>query len=194
MARKGDGIYLRNNAWWLDAIINGQRYQIRLGKNIKRTAAADIAMMKRSPILKGKAGIARKRRDISFEDAKKAFLEWTKANKRPKPLRSYTQGMDQLEKNFKGKKLSEIHSFLIEKHKQRRAAEDAKIAANRELTCLKTLFNRCIDWKRYGGENPTRRVKKFEESEGSLFNRGRGISVAGISKRPPPDNNSFGDF
>ena len=94
MARKGDGLYLRKNTWWLDAIINGQRYQIRLGKNIKRSAAAEIAMMKRSAILKGEAGIARKRRDISFEDAKKAFLEWTKANKRPKTLRSYTQCMD----------------------------------------------------------------------------------------------------
>jgi hypothetical protein len=80
MARKGDGIYLRNNTWWLDASINGLRHQIRLGKNIKRTAAADIAMMKRSAILKGEAGIARKRRDISFEDAKKEFWEWTKAN------------------------------------------------------------------------------------------------------------------
>jgi len=166
MARKGDGLYLRKNTWWLDAIINGQRYQIRLGKNIKRSAAADIAMMKRSAILKGEAGIARKRRDIGFEDAKKAFLEWTKANKRPKTLRSYTQCMDQLEKSFKGMKLSDIHSFLIEKHKQRRASEDAKISANRELTCLKILYNRCVDWKRYEGENPTRKVKKFEESEG----------------------------
>jgi integrase len=46
--------------------------------------------------------------------------------------------------------------------------ENAKIAANREITCLKTLYNRCIDWKRYEGENPARKVKKFEESEGKL--------------------------
>jgi len=30
MARKGDGIYLRKNTWWLDAVINGRRYQMPL--------------------------------------------------------------------------------------------------------------------------------------------------------------------
>ena len=30
------------------------------------------------------------------------------------------------------------------------------------------LANRCVDWKRYDGENPTRKVMKFEESEGEV--------------------------
>ena len=168
MARKGDGIFKRGKIWRLDCYINGQRWQLPLGKGITRTAAAEIATAKRAAILKGEAGIAHKKKDISFEDAKRVFLEWAKANKRPKTLRSYVQCTNQLEKSFRGMKLSEIHTFLIEKHKQRRAAEDAKIAANREITCLKTLYNRCIDWRRYEGENPARKVKKFEESEGKL--------------------------
>ena len=27
MARKGDGIFLRNKTWWLDAVVNEVRYQ-----------------------------------------------------------------------------------------------------------------------------------------------------------------------
>ena len=168
MARKGDGIFKRGKVWRLDCIINGQRYQVSLGKGINRTTAAQIATAKRTAILENEAGIGKKKKDISFDDAAKIFLEWTKANKRAKTLRSYTQCIRQLKKSFAGKKLSEIHPFLIEKHKQKRAAEDAKIAANREITCLKSLYNRCIDWKRYEGENPARRVKRFEESEGKV--------------------------
>ncbi len=81
MARKGDGIYLRKNTWWLDAIINGRRYQMPLGKKIKRTTAAEIATAKRAGILKGEIGIARKKKDLRFEDGARIFLDWTKIHK-----------------------------------------------------------------------------------------------------------------
>jgi integrase len=60
-------------------------------------------------------------------------------------------------------KLSEIHPFLIEKHKQARIADGHRVAINRELTALKVLFNRCRDWKKYEGENPVRSVKQIDE-------------------------------
>jgi integrase len=163
-----DGIYKRGRAWWLEFRHKGIRYQFSLGRNISRSVAAEIAITKRAAVLKGEAGIGRKRRDIAFDDAKNIFLEWVKANRRAKTYRSYSQCLAQLEKSFKGKTLGQIHPFLVEKHKQRRVAENARIAANREITCLKTLYNRLIDWKKYEGENPARRVKKLEESEGKV--------------------------
>jgi len=47
-------------------------------------------------------------------------------------------------------------------------AAGAKIAANRELTCLKSIFNRCIEWKRFEGENPVKTVKLTREPKGRL--------------------------
>ncbi len=168
MGRKGDGLYKRGKAWWVEFRHQGTRYQFSLGRNIPRGVAAEIAIAKRSAVLRGDAGIGRKRADIVFEDARQIFLEWVKANKRPKTHRSYSQCLGQLEKSLGGKKLSQIHPFLIEKHKQKRVAEHACVAANREITVLKILYNRLIDWKKYEGENPARKVKKLEESEGKL--------------------------
>jgi len=54
MARKGDGIYKRGNAWRLDCVINGQRYRLPLGRKISRSA---IAIAKRAAILKGELGL-----------------------------------------------------------------------------------------------------------------------------------------
>jgi hypothetical protein len=34
MARRGDGIYLRRNTWWLDFTHEGTRHVARLGKGI----------------------------------------------------------------------------------------------------------------------------------------------------------------
>jgi hypothetical protein len=79
------------------------------------------------------------------------FLKWSQANHRPRTTLNYRGFLDQLRKSFKGKMLSEIHPFNVEKHKQARIAADAKIAANRELYCLKNLFYRCIEWNKVRG-------------------------------------------
>src|SRR5262249_46738689 len=60
MARRGDGLYQRGTrvkTWRLQFIHQGQRHQIRLGKGIPRSVAADLASVKRAGILTGEAGI-----------------------------------------------------------------------------------------------------------------------------------------
>ena len=172
--RYGDGIYLRNQTWWLDCRINGTRYQMPLGKGISRTVAAELAQVKRAAILRGEVGIGRKKKDITFEGAAELFLEWAKANKRPKTVAGYRGSIKYLKEFFKGHKLSEISPFLIEKYKLKRTGEgkrrkaNGKVAVNRDMACLKALFNRCIDWNKYEGANPVRKVKFFKESKGNV--------------------------
>src|SRR5262245_33750340 len=138
MARRGDGLVLRGKTWWLDFTHMGQRHQSRLGKNVSRTVAGELAAVERAKILKGEVGIGgRKRKDITFEKAAEEFMKWAVANKRLKTVLSYRDCVKQLQKSFQGRKLSEINPFLIEKHKQKRLAEKAKVASNRETTCLK---------------------------------------------------------
>lgn len=74
MARHGDGIYRRGKVWRLDAVISGQRYQLPLGKGITRGVALELASIERAKILRNEAGIDRKKKDISFEDAAKEFI------------------------------------------------------------------------------------------------------------------------
>jgi integrase len=168
MARKGDAIYKRGKAWWLDFKHQGKRHQVSLGRSITRSAALDIAVRKRSAILSGEAGIGKKRKDFSFDKAKEDFLAWAQANKRPGTVRGYVSIMNILGGFFGGKKLSEIHPFLIEKYKQKRLAEGAKVAVNRELSRLRTLFNLCLAWKKFEGENPARRFARAPESRGRV--------------------------
>src|SRR5215510_1268107 len=104
MARRGDGLYQRGKSktWWLEFVHDGRRQFVRLGKGItrtvareiaqvkrtvareiaqvKRTVAREIAQVKRASILKGEAGIGRKRLDIGLDQAKEAFLQWAEAH------------------------------------------------------------------------------------------------------------------
>src|SRR6266508_2839863 len=121
MARRGDGIYQRGKTWWLDFVHDGRRHHARLGKGINRTVAGELDSVKRAAILKGEAVIGgRKRKDVAFDDAAKEFLAWAKAEKKPKTAKLYGECLTQLKHSFAGKRLSDLHPFLIEKHKRAR--------------------------------------------------------------------------
>jgi integrase len=168
VGRKGDGLYLRGKTWWLDFVHQGRRHHARLGKSISRTAAREIASVRRAEILKGEAGIGRKKKDATFEKALEEFVRWANVNKRVNTVKSYRQCLVHLQRSFAGRRLSEIHPFLVEKHKRVRVESGAPVAANRELTVLKLLFNRCRDWGLFEGENPARTVKRVKEPKGRL--------------------------
>ncbi|PYV88673.1 MAG: hypothetical protein DMG05_15235 [Acidobacteria bacterium] len=102
MARRGDGLVLRGKTYWLDFIHMGERHQARLGRNINKTVARELAAVERAKILRGEAGIGRKRKDILFDRAAQEFLCWAKANKRPKTVSCYSEFITGLEKNLKG--------------------------------------------------------------------------------------------
>jgi integrase len=185
MARKGDGIYKRGGAWRLDFVHNGKRHVVSLGRRITRTAAAEIAQVKRAAILKGELGIGgKKRRDIPFETAAAEFLTWAAANKRPKTATGYKSILTPLKAFFGGKMLSDISPFLVEKYKQKRLAQGRKVAVNRELSRLRTLFNLCIAWKKFEGDNPARRYKAAPESRGRYLSDTEETALLEASTEP----------
>jgi site-specific recombinase XerD len=157
MARSGDGIYKRGQTWYLDTRINGTRYVRKLGKGISKTVARELAGVKRTEILKAEAGIApKKRKDITFDKAAEEFLKAFENTDRPHMYRCFKSQVKNLKTVFSGKRLSEINRFLIEKYKQARFKDDARVAVNRELSCLRNIFNRCMegDHPKYEGANP----------------------------------------
>ena len=168
MARRGDALYLRGKTWWLDFRHNGTRHAVRLGNRISRSVAKELASVKRGAILKGEAGIGKKRKDAPFEKVKGAFLDWTITNKRPRTVRVYRQALARLARSFSQKTLTQISSFDIERHKRDRAEKGARIQANREVAVLKNLFNKAKAWGLYEGENPALGVKFLEEPKRRL--------------------------
>lgn len=163
MARKGDGLYLRGSTWYLDCRIDGARHVVRLGKNISRTVAGELANVKRAAILKGDAGIGRKNKDLSFKDAREKFEAWADANKKPNTVTTYKECLRRLAESFGNNRLSEIVPFHVEAHKQKRIQAGARVRANRELAVLKALFHRCQDWALFEGLNPVCKVKLVKE-------------------------------
>src|SRR5262245_35637888 len=121
MARTGDGIYERGKGnWWIDIQINGKRYQEHLGKGITRSVARELAQVRRAAILKGEAGIGKKRKDLLFKEARNKFEEKWVSEKRFTTQRGYLQCLERVARTFNDKRLSEITPFSIEAFKSER--------------------------------------------------------------------------
>jgi integrase len=195
MARRGDGLILKGKTWYLEARINGVRYQKRLGKNISRSVAAELASVQRGSILKGEAGIGgKKRKDIGFAEARKRFEDWMNSEKKMNTCRSYSACLRALAKTFGDKRLSEISTWQLDLYKQQRAggaklAETARhadtsdaewarlckqaqhgapVRVNRELGVMKILYNKMISWNLFDGLNPVCAVKLRKEPKTRL--------------------------
>lgn len=169
MARRGDGLYLRGSMWYLDFYHQGNRCTERLGSGIKRSVALELAAVRRAQFLRGELGIGpKKAKDLLIEEAVKAVLDSAAINKKPNTVRSYTQHGEEITASFKGKRLSQICRFDVERHKSRRAEAGARVRANREVAFLKNVYNRCKEWGLYEGENPAVGVKLLKEPQQRL--------------------------
>lgn len=66
--------------------------------------------MKHAAIVKSKAGIRCRRKDLSFDEAKQKFEAWIKAEKRASAVHGYAECLTQLAGAFSGKRSSKITS------------------------------------------------------------------------------------
>jgi integrase len=97
-------------------------------------------------------GIKAKTKVALFDDMVKAYLNWSRGNKdswktdehRAKPLK----------KAFKGKLMSDINPFMVEKYKMARAKMVQKSTVNKELILASQVFERAVEWGKFDGENP----------------------------------------
>ena len=169
MARRGDGIYQRGKTWWLDFRHDGRRHVARLGKGINRTVAGELASVQRAAILKGEAGIGGpKRKDLLFDKAADEYLAWADANKRRLTAKTYRACIERLRAVFGNRRLGELSPFDLERYKRGRIEAGVLVMVNRELQCLRSLYNRCAEWGLYEGSNPAAHVKPLRESPGRL--------------------------
>ena len=64
------------------------------------------------------------------------------------------------------------------------------VAVNRERSCLKNSFNRCIEWKKFEGANPVKGIQLVKEIRGRLrwldYDEEERLLAAELPSRPGP--------
>lgn len=152
-------IFKKNKSWFIDYYYKGKRKREKIGPN--RKLAEAVLSKRKLEIAENRYLNVKSAHAISFEELAELYLDYAKSNKR-----SWARdrlSLKTLGKEFDGLRAEQLDSFLIEKYKQKRLKDVSPATVNRELACLKHLYNKGIEWDKCGG-NPVRKVKFFKEN------------------------------
>lgn len=151
--------------FYVDFYANGRRIRYRIGTN--RKIAEAVFKKKTLEALEGKFLDVRKERKVKFEDFAQGYLSGHAAKK--KSYHSDVDTIKRLNKFFGGKFLHEITRKMIEGFQIERAKEVSGATINRNLACLKCIFNKAIEWGDFSGKNPVKGIKFFKEQQRQRF-------------------------
>jgi integrase len=143
-------VYKRGGVYWFCFIYQGKR--IRKSTHLKKKPdARDYASAYRTKLVNKEVGIKEVKPVPTFDKAMKDFLAWSKAEHSAHPAthRRYETSSVALKKYFKSMSLDQITPDVVERFKAKRAKQKSPhtervvrpATVNRELACLKVLFN-----------------------------------------------------
>ena len=151
-------IYQRGKSYYYDFVHKGQRYTGCIGP-VSRTVAKEEEHRKKTEVIEQRLNPAKARKSPRFEAFAEDYLEWSKANKKPRSYERDGTSLVALRAYFSGRNLSDINPWLIEKYKKERKEKGkSNQTVNLELACLKAIFSKAMIWKK-ATENPVKQVK-----------------------------------
>ncbi len=158
-------IYQRKGVWYIDYSFNGRRLRKAVGRSKK---IADLALKKvELEIARGEfLGVVEPKK-VLFDKLCEEYLIFSKANKASSSYERDQLSIKHWLQAFHGKLMTEVSSYELESYKNRRRDEVAPATVNRELSCIKHMFNKAVQWG-YLTDNPIRNVTKFKEPPGRV--------------------------
>jgi integrase len=168
----------RGGVYWFEFVYGGRRYRKSTGVKNQRDAR-EIEAAYRTALAKGDVGITERKTVPAFRVAMSDFLQWSAlSHKKPTHTRYKTSSVALL-KHFRDSALDKIGPEEVERFKTTRAGEYKTVrgegkriktnkrlrpaTVNRELACLKALFNFVIKADLVA-KNPVSRVKMLAEN------------------------------
>lgn len=158
------GVYKRKDfpaSYYIRFKHNGKIKRISVRAN-NYNLAEKILNKKKAEIAENKFLDIKKEKLILIEDIAKLFLEkHSKVFK--KSFKKDISRVNVILKYFRGKYLQHITVDCLNEYVLTKKDKVKTATINRELACLKTIFNKAIEWG-YANENPVRKVKLLPEN------------------------------
>jgi len=165
-------IFKKNGNWYIDYYCDLVRFRQKIGPSKKQ--AEQMLAIRQAEILQGRFDIKAHRKSVLFKELTEHYLEYSKATKR-----SYKRdgnSIKHLLAFFGSYRINQIKTEMVERYKIQRRNEimtrpkylgrdprDIPMATiNREVVCLKHMFNMGIKWGK-AEHNPVKGVKLFKE-------------------------------
>ncbi len=152
-------IFKKNDNWYIDYYINGRRKRESIGPNKKQ--ARTVLQKRKVEIAENKFLDVKKNEKILFKDMAKVYLEaYSRPNK--KSARRDESCIGNLNRFFGTRYLLEITPLGAEEYKLERKKNVSNATVNRDLTCLKHILKKAVEWGKIT-HNPITSIKLLKE-------------------------------
>ncbi|MBC8489126.1 MAG: site-specific integrase [Bacteroidetes bacterium] len=137
------GVFKRGNIWWIRYSYKGKILR-ETSSSENKTVAKQLLSVRKAEVAQGKLKIKSKDNQILFSDYSLEFLRWARIHRKTKTFLRYRASINQLTPYFKNQKLIDITKKDMENYKVERIKEATGSTINRDLACLKKMFNNAI--------------------------------------------------
>jgi len=171
-------VFLRNNSWVIEYKLNNKMKREAVGKKslITKTQARELLKKRERQVKLGQLDML-ENEIPTFKSFSKDYVHYiTQINKKRSWKRDITS-IDHFGNLFNDKKLSDFSSGDIDDYKKIRLQKVKAGTVNRELNCIRYMFNLAKRWKKLFGDNPVsfsgllrannqvERILSYEEEE-----------------------------
>ena len=158
-------VFKRGNQWCIGYSRNGKWVRKTIGTSKKLAELAEKKI--KLDIAKGEyLGIVESKK-LLFEELCEEYLQFSKTNKTAQSYRRDETSIKNLLSVFKGKLIVKISAHNVEHYMNKRRDKVAPATVNRELSCIKHMFSKAVQWG-YIINNPMRIVRKYKEPPGRM--------------------------
>jgi site-specific recombinase XerD len=146
-------VYKRNGSpyWYFSYTINGQRIEGST-KTTSKTEAKKFAEATKTDFLRGQHEIKVVKKN-QFESLVNKFLEWSKSHRKSSSYKRDVVLTGHLLEFFEKRDISDISNLDVEVYQNHREQSVSKSTVNREVACLRRMYNLDKAWKMVDG-NP----------------------------------------
>lgn len=157
------GLTLRGHIWWISYNAKGRR--IREGVGPSKSLAKEVLAKRKNEISEGRYFDTRKTRGVTFRTIADKY--WELHGKQLRSI-SWRYMLTELVSRFGEIPAGEISVADLQAYYNEIRARASASTANRNLTLLKSVFNRAIAWELYSGDNPATKITKGKEPPNRL--------------------------
>ena len=159
------GVYQRGRVWYIDYFLNGRRVRKAVGTS-KKVAVLALQRIKVRKARHEFLGIKEPKKMI-FDNLCDEYLEYSRTNNTTQSYRRNRTSIKNLLQEFSGRMIHEITVRDVENYKMLRVSKVKPATVNRELSCIKYMFNVAVLWE-YLSDNPLRSIPQFKEPPGRI--------------------------
>lgn len=156
---------LRNGNWYIDYSAHGKRYRECIG--VDKKVAQQTLHKRLTEIAEDRFLDKRITTTLTFKEFTDLYMDlYSKPNKRSWKTCDQVR-IKSLNPVFGKYRLDMISPEQVEDYKKHRLTEVSPATVNRELTCMKHLYNKANEWEKTD-KNPTKLVRKLRENNSRL--------------------------